>query len=226
VAWPTVVLILAAILAVAGALVAWAVAEGRRQRRLLEWAEANGWTYLGKDRTDRPRRYLGFSPFGQGSSRNASNIFRADVDGLDVEVFDYRYTVQSGKNSHTVVVTVATATMPLEGHDLTIRGEHLGHKLLDSLGGEDIDVEDDDFSRRFWVQCRDRRFAYDVLHPPMLDLFKSRGAAWSWQWRGRTLMLVRSGRLSEAVLAQAASTLASFKAALPRHRLHEVRRAR
>ena len=34
---------------------------------------------------------------------------------------------------------------------------------------DDIDFESDEFSRKFYVQSSDRKFAYDVLHPRMME---------------------------------------------------------
>ena len=42
-------------------------------------------------------------------------------------------------------------------------------KVKGAFGFDDIDFESEEFSRRFWVQSSDKRFAYDVLHPRMME---------------------------------------------------------
>jgi len=37
------------------------------------------------------------------------------------------------------------------------------------MGFDDIDFESEEFSRTFWVKCEDERFAYDVIHPGMME---------------------------------------------------------
>lgn len=222
---PLVFIAVAASIVIAIAIVAWQV-EKRRRARFAAWAAENGWTYEPGDDSGRPSRYARFKPFGLGHSRRAQHVLHRRLDDVDVEVFEYQYTVQTGKHSQTYVFTVAAGTMPLDGHGLVVKTEHLGHKLVDALGGEDIDVEHDEFSRRFWVQCQDRRFAYDILHPPMIDFLLARGARWTWQWGGHKLVLHAPGRIKPERAAAMASDLLTFRKTLPRHRLHEVKHAR
>ena len=53
--------------------------------------------------------------------------------------------------------------------DLLIRPEGLFDKIKGAFGFDDIDFESEEFSRRFHVKSSDRRFAYDVLHPRMME---------------------------------------------------------
>lgn len=200
-------------------------AEKKRVAALRSWAEANGWRFEDKDALDRPHRYAAFHPFGRGSRRRASNVFAASRPGLDLEVFDYRYTVQSGKHSRTYHNVIAVARLPIATPSLSIRPESLGLKLFDALGGEDIDVEDDAFSRRYWVKGDDRRFTYDVLHAPMQDFLMAQPDR-LWQWRGHSLVLVDSGKVRPEDVQRMAQLALAFRDALPRHILSEVPRAR
>jgi hypothetical protein len=52
---------------------------------------------------------------------------------------------------------------------LFIRRENLFDKVAGFLGFDDIDFESAEFSDRFIVKSRDKRFAYDVLHPRMME---------------------------------------------------------
>jgi hypothetical protein len=42
-------------------------------------------------------------------------------------------------------------------------------KIAGAFGFDDIDFESEAFSRRFHVKSSDRRFAYDVIHPRMME---------------------------------------------------------
>lgn len=222
----TAVLIILGILIATGLIVLFVVLEQQRLRRFRAWADDNGWSYTESDRNQRPVALRSFTPFNQGSARHARHILAQRVEGTNLEVFEYRFTTQSGKHTQVHIYTIATAAMPIDGHGLVIQREHVGHKVLDALGAEDIDFEDDAFSRAFWVQGQDRRFAYDVLHPPMMDFLMQSGTDWVWQWRGRILLIHRGGGLNEAKVQVAANALTGFVRALPRHRLAEVKHAR
>jgi hypothetical protein len=145
--------------------------------------------------------------------------------GVDFECFRYQYTVQQGKHSHTYLYAVAICPMPWSMVPLTIEREHLGHKLYDALGGEDIDFESDEFSRTFWVRSKDRKSAYDVIHGPMMDFLLANRTAGTWQWRASTLMLVRQGSLGPTDVVPLVDLLAGFHGHLPRHRLHAAKHA-
>ena len=121
------------------------------------------------------RRY-GHDLFGWGRRRAAwntlSGIRTLAGQEIRVKMGDYRYTTGSGKNSRTHKLSYAIFHLPYIGTpDLLIRPEHIGDKLKSGLGFDDIDFESEEFSRRFWVKSSDRKYAYDVLHPRMMEFF-------------------------------------------------------
>ena len=42
-------------------------------------------------------------------------------------------------------------------------------KVAGAFGFDDIDFESSEFSKRFYVKSTEKRFAYDVLHPRMME---------------------------------------------------------
>ena len=51
-----------------------------------------------------------------------------------------------------------------------VRPEGLADRLASATGREeDIDFESQEFSNRFHVVCNDRKFAYDLIHPRMME---------------------------------------------------------
>lgn len=112
--------------------------------------------------------------FKKGRSRRGYNTMSGMISlaGYRVRVVmgDYRYTTGSGKNSHTHRVSYATFQLPfLRTPDLLVKKEGIGDKLVGGLGFDDIDFESEEFSRAFWVKSSDKRFAYDVIHPRMME---------------------------------------------------------
>jgi hypothetical protein len=53
--------------------------------------------------------------------------------------------------------------------DLYVRPKGLFEKVVNLFGFEEINFESAEFSNRFAVHSRDKRFAYDVLHPCMME---------------------------------------------------------
>ena len=58
---------------------------------------------------------------------------------------------------------------PWDTPPLLIRPEGFFDKIAGAFGFDDIDFESVEFSKRFYVKSTDKRFAYDVLHPRMMQ---------------------------------------------------------
>ena len=52
---------------------------------------------------------------------------------------------------------------------LHVRRENIGDRVLGALGFDDIDFESEEFSRKFYVASDNKRFAYAVIHPRMIE---------------------------------------------------------
>ncbi len=206
-------------------LIIWAVraaiARAKRIRAaFLALAQAQGLAFLEADPGDRPNRYLGFAPFGQGHGRCANNVLYGTRDGVAVELFTYRYTVTtgSGKNrsDHTYFTSVAAIAMPASAPNLAISKETLGKKIFDALGGQDIDFESDEFSRKFWIKCDDRKFAYDVITPRMMEWLEPFAESHhAWQWRGGILLVTVPGVLRPEEAMNLLSYAEGFRQKVP-----------
>ncbi|MGB1586225.1 MAG: DUF3137 domain-containing protein [Thermoplasmatota archaeon] len=203
-------------LVIGGAFVYQWWARNQRMKRLQAWADQHGATYEPIDRSladDLP----GLTPYGMGSGRKARHVIRGRHKGRSFIAFQYEYTVSNGKSSTTYYFRILRVRAPISGHGLSIQREHFGHKIADALGGEDIDFESDAFSKRFWVQCKDRRFAYDIITPEMMEYLMP--TRLHWQWSGQTLQVHEKGRIEPRLLDALLEDVEGFLERLPRHRL-------
>jgi hypothetical protein len=89
--------------------------------------------------------------FSRGHGRTVRNAMSGTVDDIEVDVFDYRFTVGSGKSRHTYSQTVCALRDPhLALPAFELRPESVWNKLGALLGFDDIDFpESPEFSRRF-----------------------------------------------------------------------------
>lgn len=87
---------------------------------------------------------------------------------------DFRYKVRegSGKSRHTrtykfsyLILHLPFVKLP----SLLIRQERVFDRLAGVIGFDDIDFEPHEFSQRYYVKSDDKRFAYDVVHPRMMQ---------------------------------------------------------
>jgi hypothetical protein len=204
-------------------LLLWLDARKRRVQtaRFQAFADANELAFF-PDEHDTHRTFSGFDPFGMGHAHRSDWVLRGEHGGRPFTSFQYTFKTQSGKQQkmHTYRICEMRAPMCVpQGDRLLITPEHFGHKIFEAFGGEDIDFESDEFSRQFWVRCKDRRFAYDVIHPQMMEYLLGPGRG-TWQWLDDRLLRYEEGSLDPPHVFPMLTHLGAFVDQLPRHRLH------
>ncbi len=119
-----------------------------------------------------------FEAFTRGHSRAAYNTMDGlvSIDGRSYSVrmgdFRYQVTTSNGKTTSTRTYNLSylVLQLPFRGvPDLLIRREGVLDKIAGALGFDDIDFESEAFSRRFCVKSSDKKFAYDVISPKMIE---------------------------------------------------------
>lgn len=165
--------------AFAGALAYFNYRQAKKRREALAAiARQLGWHFDPRRDSAWDSRYPYFEWFQTGHSRAAYNLMwgSLEMDGklLTAIMGDYTYkiTTNSGKSSSTqiyyfsfLLVDLPFITLP----ELCVRREGMFDRLTAFLGFDDIDFESEAFSRKFHVKCSDKRFAYDLLHPQMME---------------------------------------------------------
>lgn len=106
----------------------------------------------------------------KGSERYAFNVMRGEFQGQSMFIFDYHYRTGSGdsdKGHHrrTILMLIVREVFP----QITIAPETLLTRMGQALGIEDINFESAEFSRAFSVRSEDKRFAYDICNPQMIE---------------------------------------------------------
>lgn len=201
-------------LAVIAIVVARQMAERRRREFALE-AQRLGLLFADRGGDDLWVLCRDFK-LTQGGSPRCLNVLHGRHRGVDVRIFDHIFRVSTGKNSHDVTIGVAFASLARPWPHLSITPETFGHKLFDAFGGEDIDFESDEFSRRFWVRADDRKFAYDVITPRMMEFLMEPG--WThWRFQGSVACLWKRGRLGLHEIAPTLDRLVAFLEQVPDH---------
>lgn len=155
-------------------------AKQAQQRRdaLAALARELGWTFDPSNDSTHDNRYAQFPIFRKGHSRRAYNTLAGQIQIAErtyagqMGDFLYKVTRSTGKSTSTTTYRFSYLLLrpPFPVRDeLRIRPEGLLDKLAGAVGFDDIDFESEEFSRRFFVKCSDKRFAYDVIHPRMME---------------------------------------------------------
>jgi hypothetical protein len=164
-------------IAVIAAVVLSSAAAKRRRLELSVLANSLGWTF-DESQTAPWREHQCFDCFGKGHSRGAYNTMTGPVEigGREFSAlcgdYTYKVTTSNGKTTTTTThrFSYLILRMPFgETPTLVIRREGLLDKLAGAVGFDDIDFESEEFSRRFHVKSSDKKFAYDVVSPAMME---------------------------------------------------------
>jgi len=145
--------------------------DARRRRQMAALAASMGLAYSPDDPVDIPGRYGQLRALGWGYYRQAFNVIRGQFRGREALAFDYIYKTQEqgGKSRQTYHISVALVPCACRFPGLLVRPEGLLDRLAGAVGLEDVDFESHEFSKRFCVLAADRKFAYGVIVPQMME---------------------------------------------------------
>lgn len=169
----------------------------RRRDEMAAYAASRGWRY----ETQQPAlvdRFPG-APFGRGHSRQAFNVIYGRHDGRDFCSFDYRYSETSGsgedRRTTTYRFSVLAMSLGVPVPDLEVSPENLFGRVIGRLTDSDIELESEDFNRAFTVRSPDRKFASDLLHPPMMEFLLAHPDV-AWRLTGDSMLVIARGERS------------------------------
>jgi hypothetical protein len=174
-----------------------------------------------------------FGLFTRGHSKRAYNTFRGTVgEGdrqLSILAGEYEYKDETGtgkdrktetyRNSYLIVRPLAFAYP----QKLTLRRENVFDKVAGALGFEDIDFESAEFSRRFLVKCDDKKFAYDVIDPRMMEWMMQNEPPQPIQTAMSDAIMVYGGKWKPETLEAAIAWFRDFFERWPRHVVDRLR---
>jgi hypothetical protein len=136
---------------------------------------------------------LPFVLFGRAASvRAIENTAIGVRDGANVVVADYRYSPSDAAERddyrrYTCVLTDAPAWWP----DLSVAPAGLAARLRSTFALPDIEMESEEFNRRFDVRSSDRRFASALLDARMMRWLLDEVPGVGFEVVGRRLMVFR-----------------------------------
>ncbi len=221
---PLIIIPVIAIIAVIGYFV-WK-AERQRTLDLMALARQLGFRFdPGRDRS-LDERYAHFEVFRQGHSRCARNVMSGDMVCGEATYptlmgdYEYKVTTSNGKSTQTTtyrfsfaIVHLPFAAVP----DVLIRPEGLFDKIASAVGFDDIDFESSEFSRRFYVKSPDKRFAYDLIDPRMIEFLLATSPPAIDMEQGRILITDGLRRWKAVEFQQRLQWVEQYLSHWPRH---------
>jgi hypothetical protein len=168
-----------------------------RERALAMQAAAQqiGFNYLGNDeaRAISVRTAL----FHRGGARRFRNIMNGSHAGFEVSLFDYSYTISTGKSSSTYTQTVAAFIQGLPLPVFDLHREGFFDRVGDVFTHNDIDFEfNPEFSRRYHLSGDEKERVQELFAPALLTFLEglSPDSGWHIEGSGFTLILYRGNK--------------------------------
>lgn len=141
--------------------------------------------FLAQDSYGLAKQLQGFDLFRRERSAwfskgKVTNVLRSHLDGADVFLFDYTYTVQAGKSRKTITQTVFFANdKQLALPNFRLKPETWWHKVQTMLGfAKDVNFEENpDFSEKFWLKGDFEDLVRQRFQPELQQFLLSRPPA-------------------------------------------------
>lgn len=201
------------------------VSELKRRDALASTAARLDFSFTPDRDHDLANQFRWLDALAKGSNRYAHNAMAGSWRGHPALLFDYHYqvTTSNGKTTSTTHyhLAVFTLTLPRTFPELRIVPEGFGSKIAQAFGWEDIDFESAEFSDAYIVRSKDRKFAYDVCHPRMMEFLLTHRDL-HIEIEGSTLATWSSGRLQADAIEPALDRIASLRGLLPNYLLAET----
>jgi hypothetical protein len=146
----------------------------KRRESMLTLAAKFGLQFNpGQDR-NIARGYSFLDKLRAGDNQYAFNVLSGKFRDNDIIIFDFHYETHSTdskghRQTHHHYFSFFILTMPIIFPELKIGREGFFSKIGQALGYDDIDFESHEFSRKFCVRSKDKKFAYDVCNAQMIE---------------------------------------------------------
>jgi hypothetical protein len=158
----------------------WSWAQAKKRRELFQaFALSQGWRWTARQ-DGWCGRFRG-NPFGEGDNRKAQNVLEGEFRKRPMVAFDYSYETHStdskgNRTTSTHRYAICALSMPAALPEFELVPEGLLGRVGTMLGMQDIELESEDFNRRFRVRCVEPKLAYDVLPPRTMQALLTRPA--------------------------------------------------
>lgn len=162
------------VICIIGAVI-WGLYAGKQRRDAMTLlAEELGLQFNHERNYRIADQYRFMDQLDQGSNRYAYNVLSGTYKGHQIAAFDYHYETYSrdsdGKrDTDHHHFSFFILTLPKYFPELTIAKESFFSKIAQAVGYDDIDFESHEFSKKFVVRSKDKKFAYDFCNARMIE---------------------------------------------------------
>lgn len=176
------------------------------------------------DARPNPEFILGWgflSCLTQGENRYAFNILQGTYHDQKLFVFDFHFQTGSGKDQDHRYYTIFMLIVPEAFPKTLIRPQDMLGRIEGVFDAENIKFESAEFSKRYQVHSCDRKFAFDVCNPQMMEyLLANPGLAIEIQ--GPVISLAFTPQLPVPEIESNLQRIAQIRALLPQYLFNQT----
>jgi hypothetical protein len=149
--------------------------EKERTRAMQQIAARLGWSFAETAPLNMITGLERFVLFSEGHSKQIRNFMYGEAQAVKAAAFDYRYTVGSGKHSHTYFQSVVyLEPQRLNVPFFSLRPESFLHKMMSAFGYQDIDFgQRPDFSSQVVLRGQDEPAIRQVFNDRLLSFYEN-----------------------------------------------------
>jgi hypothetical protein len=140
-----------------------------RRRDMEAVAEDYGLKFVSASHWEPPVQCLHLPLFRDAYGREAKDLMMGHLAGEPVMVFEYVCLTGSGNPAKLQRYYVGLLKLPIDAPRLVIRSVQVQDTLAHWLGLDPIETESEEFNRRYHVLCADRKFAFDICRPVVME---------------------------------------------------------
>jgi hypothetical protein len=192
---------------------AWHVALDKRQGEAFALSYSLGLEYSHNDLMGIPKRFANFGMFSGSVESEAWDVLWGRYGGRLATLFNCRHREQRGTASTGGEFSAAVLTCDRPFTNLLIRPETVADRVPGAGG---INFESAEFSRNFFVQSPDRKFAYDVISPQVMEYLLA-NPGWSFELVGYDAMIWTGKLWPTEKFEEALKVLSGFLNRIPDH---------
>jgi len=166
-------------------------------------------------------RYGFLNKLRAGSNRYVFNTLSGNYQSQGVTALDFHYETYSTdskghRQTHHHYFSCFLLHLPKSFPEVAIAREGFFSKVAQAFGYDDIDFESHEFSRKFCVRSRDKKFAYDFCNARMMEYLLANDDL-TIEVDQDTLALTFNSRLDPARIEPNLNRLVTLRSLMPEY---------
>lgn len=160
-----------------------------RRRDLEGVAKECGLRFSSGMHWEPPVECLHLPLFRDAYGREARDLMMGHLAGQPAMVFQYEFFTGSGRPPKLQRYHVGLLKLPIDAPRLVVRSVQIQDMLAHWVGLDPIETESEEFNRRYHVLCADRKFAFDICRPVVMEALLDGEAVPVLEMEGRFLLM-------------------------------------